>query len=135
MTNSFFLRKPKWDRETLILFSCFFKMEGKKGKKFVYSTGESIHPDHWDFENRMPKMRGKNKALNRGSIKTQLGRYEDCFKNTRSRCIEMQEDFTSQLLKKAFDEEFKKFKRVMKEHGTVEACNRCGWLQLDEKQF
>ena len=34
-----------------------------------------------------------------------------------------------------FDEEFKKFKRVMKEHGTVEACNRCGWLQLDEKQF
>ena len=29
----------------------------------------------------------------------------------------------------------KKFKRVIKEHGTVEACNRCGWLQLDEKQF
>ena len=25
--------------------------------------------------------------------------------------------------------EFKKFKDVMKKHGTVEACNRCGWLQ------
>ena len=34
-----------------------------------------------------------------------------------------------------FDEEFKKFKKVMKEHGTVEACNRCGWLQLEEKQL
>ena len=26
-------------------------------------------------------------------------------------------------------EDFKKFKAVMKENGTVEACNRCGWLQ------
>ena len=31
-----------------------------------------------------------------------------------------------------YDEEFKKFKMTMKEHGTVEACNRCGWLQLSE---
>ena len=34
-----------------------------------------------------------------------------------------------------FDEEFKKFKKVMKEHGTVEACNRCGWLQLADRQL
>ena len=34
-----------------------------------------------------------------------------------------------------FDEEFKKFKKVMKEHGTVEACNRCGWLQLEDRQI
>ena len=26
-------------------------------------------------------------------------------------------------------DEFKKFKKVLKENGTVEACNRCGWLQ------
>jgi len=34
-----------------------------------------------------------------------------------------------------FDEEFKKFKKVMKKHGTVEACNRCDWLRLNEKQL
>ncbi len=28
-----------------------------------------------------------------------------------------------------FDAEFKKFKGVLKKHGTVEACNRCDWLQ------
>ena len=34
-----------------------------------------------------------------------------------------------------FDEEFKKFKKVLMKHGTVEACNRCDWLQLSEKQY
>ena len=34
-----------------------------------------------------------------------------------------------------YDEHFKKFKKVMKQSGTVEACNRCDWLQLNEKQF
>ena len=28
-----------------------------------------------------------------------------------------------------FGETLKKFKKVIKEKGTVEACNRCGWLQ------
>lgn len=29
-------------------------------------------------------------------------------------------------------EEFEKFKRTIKEKGTIEACNRCGWLRLRE---
>lgn len=105
MTTTFFLRKPKWDKKTLILFSCYFKEEGKK---FVYSTGETIHPEHWDFENRTPTMRGNKKASDCGSIKRQLGRYVQRFELVEERCKLMQEDFTSQLLKKAFDEEFKK---------------------------
>ena len=105
MTSTFYLKEPNTSGDSLIYFSCYFKEEGKK---FVYSTGEKIAPELWDQQNKLPIMRGKKKAINRGSIKTQLGRYEDCFKNTRSRCIEMQEDFTSQSLKKAFDEEFKK---------------------------
>ena len=108
MTTTFFLRKPKWDKKTLILFSCFFKSEGKKGRKFVYSTGETIHPDHWDFKNRMPKLRGAKRAEDGGSIKRQLNRYTACFSETRSRSLSMQQEFTSQILKKAFDEEFKK---------------------------
>ncbi|RKS53920.1 site-specific recombinase XerD [Gillisia mitskevichiae] len=104
MTSTFYLKEPKSKKESLIYFSCYFKEEGKK---FVYSTGENILPAHWSQENKTPLVKGKNKALNRGSIKTQLSRYERCFRNLRSRCIEMQEDFTSLLLKKAFDEEFK----------------------------
>lgn len=28
----------------------------------------------------------------------------------------------------------KKFKNVMKKNGTIEACNRCGWLQLADNK-
>ena len=30
-----------------------------------------------------------------------------------------------------YDDHFKKFKNVLKSEGTVEACNRCDWLQID----
>ena len=43
MKQTFFLRKPKGEKETLILFSCYFKSEQKQ---FVYSTRESIIPIH-----------------------------------------------------------------------------------------
>jgi len=39
MKNTFYLRKPSEKKETLILFSAYFK---KEGKRFVYSTGEII---------------------------------------------------------------------------------------------
>ena len=47
MKSTFYLKYPNGDKETLILFSAYFKNEGRK---FVYSTGEVIHPDEWDFE-------------------------------------------------------------------------------------
>ena len=28
-----------------------------------------------------------------------------------------------------YGDEFMKFRKTMREEGTVEACNRCGWLQ------
>ncbi len=31
-----------------------------------------------------------------------------------------------------YGEIFDKFRKTIKEHGTVEACNRCGWLQLSQ---
>jgi radical SAM protein with 4Fe4S-binding SPASM domain len=33
-----------------------------------------------------------------------------------------------------FDKMMKKFKNVMKKNGTVEACNRCGWLKLNNQE-
>ena len=105
MTSTFYLKEPNSKKESLIYFSCYFKEEGKK---FVYSTGERILPVHWDQEGRIPRTKGKNKAANRGVIKGQLDRYSSIFNEIRNRCISMQVDFTSRLLKKEFDEKFKK---------------------------
>ena len=33
-----------------------------------------------------------------------------------------------------FDKMMNKFKNVMKKNGTVEACNRCGWLKLNNQE-
>ena len=31
-----------------------------------------------------------------------------------------------------YGKEFNKFKKTIRDQGTVEACNRCGWLQKNE---
>ncbi|MFI8377721.1 tyrosine-type recombinase/integrase [Leeuwenhoekiella sp. NPDC079379] len=105
MTSTFYLKSPNSDVETLILFSCYFKLEGKK---FVYSTGEKILPIEWDQNSKSPITRGKNKCKYASTINGQLGRYSLLFDKMEARCKAMDEDFTSQLLKKEFDQEFKK---------------------------
>ncbi|GGG29368.1 transposase [Dokdonia pacifica] len=105
-SSTFFLRKPKGDKKTLILFSCNFQNEGKK---FVYSTGETILPMHWDFKNRSPKTQGK-KDENCNTIKNQIARYSKKLGEVEARCTAMDEDFTSQILRREFDKEFKKTK-------------------------
>lgn len=104
MKYSFKLKEPKSDKETLILFSCFFK---KENKKFIFSTGEKINPINWDFENKFPFTSGKNKAKFSESIKTQLNRYSDLMLETESLYKRINENFTSQTLRKVFEEEFK----------------------------
>ncbi|MFI0429609.1 tyrosine-type recombinase/integrase [Mariniflexile sp. HMF6888] len=105
MTHTFYLKEPKSNNETLILFSCYFKHEGKK---FVYSTGEKIKPTHWSFTENRPKLKGTVKDINATTIKNQLDRYSDAFLNVESECKKMNEDFTSKALKNAFDQNFKK---------------------------
>lgn len=105
MKYTFNLKEPKSENETLILFSCYFKEENKK---FVYSAGEKIVPKNWDFENRFVFTNGKNKSKFSESIKKQLNRYSDLFLETESLYKRINEPFTSKILKKAFDLEFKK---------------------------
>lgn len=104
-SHSFFLKHPKSDKETLILFTCYFKYEEKK---FVYSTGEKITPANWDFENKQPIKSGKFKSTSANSIQIQLDRYSKIFKEVEERCKVFNEDFTSKLLKEEFEKEFKK---------------------------
>ncbi|WP_010178218.1 tyrosine-type recombinase/integrase [Aquimarina agarilytica] len=105
MTSTFFLKQPKSDKETLIIFSCYFK---KERKKFLYSVGEKINPKNWSQENKLPILKGKNKATNASAIKMQLNRHTNSFQAIANRCKITGEEFTSLLLKKEFDIEFKK---------------------------
>lgn len=76
MKHTFCLRKPKDVKETLIIFSCYFKNEKKQ---FKYSIRESILPNHWDFENKRPKNKGKNIATDQKRISSILNKYSNEF--------------------------------------------------------
>lgn len=105
MNYTFKLKEPNGDKETLILFSCYFKDESKK---FIYSTGEVIHPNNWDSLNKFPHLKGKNKANFVESIKIQLNRYSDLMQISESERKKINEPFTTTILKAIFDEEFKR---------------------------
>lgn len=104
MKYSFRLKYPNQEKETLIYFTASFKNEGKT---FVYSTGEKIEPRYWGFQNKMPLSRGNISQFSK-SIKLQLDRHSNLFMETESLFKKIKEDFTSKVLKKVFDEEFKK---------------------------
>ncbi|AWG22938.1 integrase [Flavobacterium faecale] len=104
MKYTFTLKQPNADSETLIYFTCYFN---KENKRFIFSTGESIHPDNWDFENKFPFTIGKKKSKFAESIKMQLDRHSNLFNETESLYKRIKEDFTSKTLRNVFDTEFK----------------------------
>ena len=105
--STFFLRKPKGNKETLILFSSYFKNEGKK---FVYSTGETIHPSEWDKKSKMPNdLNGRTKkAENHRAIKLQLDRYSSFFISITNRYKNSNQEITIESIRNEFDKEFKR---------------------------
>lgn len=103
MRQTFFLRKPKETKPTLILFSCSFKNEEKQ---FIYSVRESIHPENWSFEKNRPKNKGKQVAIDQRRINNILNQYEDEFYTFQARCEMSKVKFTSALLKNHLDEVF-----------------------------
>ena len=105
MKYSFYLRKPKSETETLIMFSCYFNQEKKK---FVYSTQKSIIPNHWDFENKRPNKSGKSVCKNQSSISKRLRDFEDAFHLIKSRSELGEMEFDSGTLKEHFDKVFER---------------------------
>jgi integrase len=105
MKYTFNLKEPKSEQETLILFSCYFIDEHKK---LVFSPGEFIKPINWDFQNRLPYSIGTNKSKFASSIKMKLNRHSDLMLETESQYKKINEVFTSKILKKVFEVEFKK---------------------------
>lgn len=105
MKYTFYLKAPKSENETLILFSCYFVNENKR---FVYSTEEKIKPTEWDFKNRIPIFSGKGKSKFSNSIKSQLNRYSDALLMIVNQYKMVDEVLDSATLKKEFDVIFKK---------------------------
>ena len=105
MKYTFYLKEPKSDKETLILFSCYFV---KENKRFVYSTEEKIKPTEWDFKNKMPIFSGKGKSKSSNVIKSQLNRYSDALLELVNQYKMVGEVLDSSILKKEFDDLFKK---------------------------
>ena len=107
MRSTFNIKEPNKDGESLILFSAYFKNEGRK---FVYSTGEKIHPNEWNFDNREPKnLNGRTDEANRHRvIKRQLDRYSNFFSDTIQSYKLANRDIIVSDIKNDFDAEFKR---------------------------
>jgi len=111
MRNTFNLKEPNKDGETLILFSAYFKNEGRK---FVYSTGETVNSKDWDFENRQPKnLNGRTeKAKRQRGIKRQLDRYSTFFSDLIQQYKLSNREIIITDIKDDFDKEFKRTKAI-----------------------
>ncbi len=105
---NFKLKTPHSKNESLILFYANLK----NGERFVYSTGERIHPQYWDKRNQYPK---KSKAIEEqityNLISGQLDRYTKLFRSFHAQCAAMEEIVTKKALKDCFNQEFKRVKR------------------------
>lgn len=107
MRSTFNLKDSSKDGETLIYLKAYFKNEGKK---FVYSTGESINPNEWDFENRQPNnLTGRTqKADRQRKIKSQLDRYSNFFSSITDLYINTGQEISIENIRNEFDINFKK---------------------------
>ncbi|SOU87629.1 tyrosine-type recombinase/integrase [Tenacibaculum dicentrarchi] len=107
MTSVFNLKEKNKDGLTLIYLKAYFK---KEGRRFVYSTGESIHPKEWDFENRQPNnLKGRtSKAESHRTIKRQLDRYSNLFTHITEVYKNTNQELTIEKIRQEFDKEFKR---------------------------
>ncbi|WP_430412858.1 tyrosine-type recombinase/integrase [Kordia sp.] len=111
MKSTFFLRKPNDNKETSILFSAYIKNEGRK---FVYSTGETVNPKDWDFDNRQPKhLQDKTEKGNKHRVlKRQLDRYSSFYVDLVQNYKLTRRDLIISDIRSDFDTEFKRTKSI-----------------------
>ena len=105
---NFKLKTPNSKNESLILFYANLK----NGERFVYSTGERIHPQYWDKSNQYPKKsKVKDEQITYNLISGQLDRYTKLFRSFRAQCAATEDIVTKKALKDCFNQEFKRVKR------------------------
>jgi integrase len=105
---NFKLKTPNSKNESLILFYTNLK----NGERFVYSTGERIHPHYWDKRNQYPKKsKAKDEQITYNLISGQLDRYTKLFRTFHAQSAATKEIVTIKALKDCFNQEFKRVKR------------------------
>ena len=111
MKSTFNLKSPNKEGLSLIYLKAYFKDEGRK---FVYSTGEHIKPDDWDYDNKLPNnLNGRNNEANKHrAIKRQLDRYSNFFSDTIQNFKLANREILISDIKDAFDIEFKRTQSI-----------------------
>jgi len=104
---TFNLKDTKKNSPTLIYLRASIKGANKYLK---YSTGEKIHPKHWDFDNQFPvKLKGKStEAMQINSVINQLSRYGEAFQLICTKIEAQNLDLDVDLIRADLDYEFKK---------------------------
>jgi len=107
MRSTLNLKQKSKNGKTLIYLIAYFKNENRK---FVYSTGESIHPNEWDFKNRQPNnLTGRTPGANtQRVVKKQLDRYSEFFSKITDLYKNTEQEITIDAIRSEFDKEFKK---------------------------
>lgn len=101
---NFKLKNPKSKNESLILFYSNLP----SNERFVYSTGEKLPINLWDFNVQFPKKTKSQKDQELINMVTmQLNRYSSLFNKTKSELLSMGNEITKKAIKDAFDQEFK----------------------------
>lgn len=109
MNFTYRLKEPNSNKKSLIYFRAYF---AKEKREFIYSTGESIKPKEWDFENYQPNnLNGRNKlAEKHRTINRQLNRYSDFFQQVVNQYKNIGEELTIDIIRSRFNEQFKRVK-------------------------
>lgn len=118
MRSTLNLKNKNKEGETLIYLKAYFKNEGKK---FVYSTGETINPNEWDFKNRQPNnLTGRTeKADRQRTIKMQLDRYTSFFSKITDIYKNTDQEITIENIRAEFDKEFKRTQAIANDFFSV----------------
>ena len=100
----FFLKEPKTNKATLIYLIFYLK---KQRVNFKYSTGQKVHPDDWNFEDRIPKAKRGAGGVAAKHLSSVLSQYSTCLEMAIKDSEIENKPLTKELLKRIFDEEFK----------------------------
>ncbi len=101
----FYLKEPKANKETLIIIQYYIKNEKKI---FKYSTGETIHPEDWNFEDRTPKSKRGSAGVNLKKISSTISHYNNLLEKLIDNYKINNIEITRSRLRDDFNKHFKK---------------------------
>ena len=101
----FFLHNPKAGKDTPIFLIQYLKSERKN---FKYPTGQKIHPQNWDFRNRLPLSKRGAAGVQTKYLTSILNQYSLLLEETIKDCTQKNVFITRSYLKNVFALHFKK---------------------------